>query len=106
LGPLLLPVATTVPSLLWPLLFVWGGTMYGFYTQGIALLGDSYAVRDLPAANSLFVIVYSAGGIVGPAIGGFAMDLWRPNGFVLLLSAAALLLLAGLGLEARWRARG
>ncbi len=98
-GPLFLPYATAQPMLLWPLLFVWGGTMYGFYTQGIALLGDSYPTRDLAAANGLFIIFYCSGGIVGPSLGGLAMDLWRPNGFVLLLSGVAAVLFIGLRVE-------
>ena len=95
-GPLLLPPALATPALLWPLLFVWGGTMYSFYTQGIALLGEVYPPRDLVGANTVFVMVYCVGGTIGPALGGLAMDLWRPLGLVVFVSAAALLLLLGL----------
>ncbi|HEY4972079.1 MAG TPA: MFS transporter, partial [Steroidobacteraceae bacterium] len=35
LGPLLLQPCFAAPLLLWPLLFVWGGTLYAFYSQGI-----------------------------------------------------------------------
>ena len=70
--------------------------MYGFYTQGIALLGEVFAAEDLAGANTVFVMVYCIGGTLGPALGGLAMDLWRPLGLVAFLSAAALLLLAGL----------
>jgi len=42
------------PWLLWPLLLLWGGTMYGFYTQGIALLGESYPRAELADANAVF----------------------------------------------------
>ena len=105
LGPLLLPWAISIPGLLWPLLFVWGGTMYGFYTQGIALLGESFAVRELASANTAYVMVYCAGGIVGPGLGGLAIDLWKPTGLVVFVSAAAFVLLAGLALEAATRRR-
>jgi MFS family permease len=94
-GPLLLKSALPT-SLLWPLLFVWGGTMYGFYTQGIALLGEVFVAGDLAGANTVFVMVYCVGGTLGPSLGGLAMDLWRPLGLVVFLSAAALLLLLGL----------
>jgi MFS family permease len=93
IGPLLLGAFMLVPWLLWPLLLLWGGTMYGFYTQGIALLGDSYPPEQLAAANAAFVIVYCAGGIVGPSLGGMAMDVWTPNGLVVFLSSVPLLLL-------------
>ncbi len=96
IGPLLLPLAMSMPALLWPLLFIWGGTLYGFYAQGIALVGDSYATHDLAHANTVFVMVYCTGGVVGPSLGGFGMDLWRPTGLVIVLSAAALILWVGL----------
>jgi MFS family permease len=91
-GPLLLDSFIGIPWLLWPLLLLWGGTMYGFYTQGIALLGDSYPSEDLAAANSVFIVVYCLGGLLGPSLGGLAMDLWRPHGLVIFLSAVPLLL--------------
>ena len=96
LGPILLSAVMGVPWLLWPLLLLWGGTMYGFYTQGIALLGESYPHAELADANTVFVVVYCAGGIVGPSLGGLAMDAWTPNGLLVFLSGAPLLLAAGL----------
>jgi len=101
LGPLLLPPFMHMPEVLWPLMFVWGGTMYGFYTQGIALLGESYEPRELARANTVFVMVYCAGGIVGPTVGGLALDLWSPNGLMLFLSFAACVLIVGLMAESR-----
>ena len=44
----------------------------------------------------MFVVVYCLGGIVGPSLGGFAMDYWSPNGLLVFLSAAPLPLAAGL----------
>ncbi len=99
IGPLLLTASLGVPALQWPLLLLWGGTMYGFYTQGIALLGESFPVQQLAAANTVFVMVYCAGGVVGPGLGGLAMDAWSGPGLVGVLSGAALLLIAGLILE-------
>src|SRR5882762_5634795 len=95
IGPLLLSAAKGTPWLLWPLLLLWGGTMYGFYTEGIALLGESYPRAELADANAVFVVVYCAGGIVGPSLGGLAMDYWTPNGLLVFLSCAPLLLGAG-----------
>jgi MFS family permease len=100
IGPMLLPGVLPLPLLLWPLLFFWGGTMYGFYTQGIALLGETFAVGELGAANTAFVMAYCAGGVIGPSLGGLAMDLWKPQGFVVFVSLASALLIAGLLLEA------
>jgi MFS family permease len=105
-GPLLLPTSLSSPLLLWPLLFVWGGTLYAFYSQGIALLGEEFAVEDLPGANTLFVMVYCLGGVIGPSAGGMAMDLWPSRGLPVLLSGAALLMLAGLAMRFAPRNRG
>ena len=44
-GPLLLQPFFATPVLLWPLLFVWGGTLYAFYSQGVALLGGGIRGR-------------------------------------------------------------
>jgi MFS family permease len=99
-GPLLLRSSLSFPLLLWPLLFVWGGTLYAFYSQGVALLGEEFAAEDLPSANTLFVMVYCLGGVIGPSAGGIAMDLWPNRGLPTLLSCAALLMLAGLAINA------
>jgi MFS family permease len=96
IGPLLLQRCLGAPLLLWPLLFVWGGTLYAFYSQGVALLGEEFAVENLPSANTLFVMVYCLGGVIGPSTGGIAMDLWPTRGLPVLLSGAALLMLGGL----------
>jgi len=79
-GPLLLPACIDTPALLGPLLFLWGGTLYAFYSLGIALLGEEFQASELAAANTAFVIVYCAGGVIGPAVGGLAMDLWPHGG--------------------------
>jgi MFS family permease len=96
IGPLLLPRCLGVPLLLWPLLFVWGGTLYAFYSQGVALLGEEFAIENLPSANTLFVMVYCLGAVIGPSTGGIAMDLWPRWGLPVLLSGAAALMLGGL----------
>jgi MFS family permease len=108
IGPLLLQASLGNPLLLWPLLFLWGGTLYAFYSQGVALLGEQFALQDLPSANTLFVMVYCLGGVIGPSVGGIAMDVWPSRGLPVLLSGAALLMLGGLALGAarRGAARG
>jgi len=105
-GPLLLQPFFGTPLLLWPLLFIWGGTLYAFYSQGVALMGAEFAEADLPAANTLFVMVYCLGGVIGPSVGGFAMDRWPRHGLPVLLSGAALLLVVGLVLPARYSGPG
>jgi MFS family permease len=93
LGPVLLPSTLVHPELLWVLLFMWGGTLYAFYSQGVALLGETFSPALLAAANTVFVMVYCLGGVMGPSLGGLAMDRWPGTGLPALLSAAPLLLL-------------
>jgi MFS family permease len=105
IGPLLLQRCLGTPLLLWPLLFVWGGTLYAFYSQGVALLGEEFGAENLASANTVFVMVYCLGGVIGPSAGGAAMDLWPNRGLPVLLSAAASLMLAGLALGGVRRGR-
>jgi MFS family permease len=102
LGPLLLQPSFASPLLLWPLLFLWGGTLYAFYSIGVALLGAEFAAADLPTANTVFVMVYCLGGVIGPSLGGLALDRWPRHGLPALLSGGALLILVGLA----WPVRG
>jgi MFS family permease len=99
-GPLLLLPSISTPALLWPLLFIWGGTLYAFYSQGIALLGGAFTASELPTANTVFVMVYCLGGVIGPSVGGMSMDAWPAHGLQGLLGGAAFFLLAGLALGA------
>lgn len=95
-GPLLLPAVLGSSPWLWALLLVWGGTMYTFYTQGISLIGDEFPEQDLAAANTLFVMVYCAGGALGPSLGGIAMDATGPTGLLWFVSGGAALLVVQL----------
>lgn len=102
-GPLLLPWAAGTALVLYPVLFLYGGVVVGLYTVGLALLGQRFSGADLAAANAAFVVMYSAGALVGPVLGGGAMDLAGPPGLAWALAALAGLYLA----LALWRlARG
>ena len=105
LGPLLLPAFMGAPVWLGLLLFLWGGTLYAFYSQGIALLGEEFPTADLATANTVFVMVYCAGGVIGPSVGGWAMDVWPQAGLPAMLCSAPLLMLAGLAVRAARAAR-
>jgi len=96
IGPLLLQPWLAKPVLFWPLVFIWGGTLYAFYSQGVAILGETFAEPDLPTANTAFVMVYCLGGVIGPSVGGMVMDAWPDRGLQTFLSVAAFLLFGGL----------
>ncbi len=104
-SPLLIPMALGNELLLWPILFLWGGTTVSLYTLGLAMLGDRFGPDLLPAANAMMVIAYCVGGIVGPPITGAAMEAWgmdaMPYGLALICGLFTFGAVAG-----RYRAGG
>jgi MFS family permease len=73
------------------LVFVWGGFVAAIYALGLTHLGASFRGSQLAAANAAFSILYALGTLVGPGLGGIAIDIWNPHGF-----AVALGLISGL----------
>lgn len=71
--------------------FVMGGLGVGFYTLSLTHIGQRVRVHELAVANAAFLISYQVGAMVGPTVGGVAMGLWQPHGFVAGMIAAALL---------------
>jgi hypothetical protein len=67
-------------------LFVWGGVVAALYSVGLALLEGSYSGTKLASANAAFVMLYSAGRLVGPPLVGAGVDLWNPHGFALMMA--------------------
>lgn len=90
-GCLLLPLLIHTTVVLWPVLFVWGGAMLGLFTLAMILLGERFSGSDLVLGGALFGIGYGVGGVIGPALGGAAMDLWGPVGLPLMMVAASAL---------------
>ena len=80
IGPVVLPFVLTNTTQLYVTLFIWGGTVWGVYGLAITLLGERFRPSELTQASALFVMIYSAGSLIGPPIGGGAMDLWDPHG--------------------------
>jgi MFS family permease len=89
IGAALMPAVLDSPALLWTLLFVWGGTIFAFYTVGLSLLGQGVPAAQFTAANASFIVLYELGSISGPVIGGAAMDALGPNGMLGLVAFAA-----------------
>jgi MFS family permease len=89
-GAMLLPFALGHPVLLWPLLFIWGGTVFGLYTVGLSLLAQSVPASQFALANGAFIMIYELGSLTGPVIGGAAMDLVGPQGMPAMVGAASL----------------
>ena len=85
-GPALLPFVMDRPFVMWPLLFLAGCAVMGFYTLGLTVLGQRFPPEQLAAGNVIFVAAYMLGGIAGPVVGGAALDIWMPHGFPAVLA--------------------
>lgn len=70
--------------------FALGGVVTGFYSVGLAVLGGRVPVAALAAANAAYLMSYEAGAVVGPLVGGAAIDVWRPHGLAVVMAAAGL----------------
>ena len=80
--------------LLWPVLFLWGGAMSGFYTLGLTQIGHLFGPADMAHANALVIMAYTVGTIAGPAVSGAALDLWPVHGLPLVAGLVYCLYLA------------
>ncbi len=85
-GAVLTPFAIATPMLTYLLLFVWGGIIMGVYTIGLTLLGERFKGRDLASANATYVMLYAIGLLGGPLAEGVALDVWNPNGLMVVLA--------------------
>jgi MFS family permease len=91
-GTLLLPLlspggAFASTALLWPMLFVWGGTAFGIYTISLSLLAERFSRDSMAGANTAFVMSYETGSLSGPVLAGAAIDLAGPNGLIVSVAA-------------------
>lgn len=105
-GPVLTLNSAGSPVLLAAVLFLWGGFAWGTYSVGLAALGRRFQGGALAAANAAFIMSYTVANITGPPVAGLAIELWNPDGLMVLmlvLAAAFTLLLAVRGIMARGR---
>lgn len=79
LSALAIPLAAGIVPLLWPVLFVAGGTVAGIHTLGIVVIGHDFRGHKLAVVSAGFATAYSAGSVVGPASVGFLIDLLGPE---------------------------
>lgn len=74
------------------LMAFWGGSNYGLYTAGLALIGDRFAGTALSAATAAFAIVYAVASVLAPVLAGGTLETVGAAGFY--LGAAGLYLVA------------
>ena len=66
----LLPDVLRSTSIALITVFLLGAAVIGFYTIGLAILGEAVPTQDLATANAAFIMMYTVGGIAGPAVSG------------------------------------
>lgn len=83
LASIALPVVITIP--IWSLVFMalFGAVATGVYTVGMVMIGEQFKGADLAAASALYGLMFGAGSILGPSIGGVAMESLPPHGLPL-----------------------
>jgi MFS family permease len=83
-------LAAPSPALL-GVIAVWGGIVTAIYPVALSMAGDRFRGGELVTVNAAMIIAYGLGALIGPALGGAAIDLWDPQGllwfFVLLFAA-------------------
>jgi MFS family permease len=90
-GAILLATMMLPTPALFCLLFVWGGSAAAIYPVALSMAGDRFQGSEMMAFNAAIIIAYGLGSLIGPTLGGLAIDLGGPNGlpdlFILLFAA-------------------
>lgn len=96
-GAIMLAVIPLVAGQVWlvnGLLFFAGGVIGGLWTMAMVLMGSQFSGGDFAAMNVVATLLFSAGGVIGPAVMGPAMAAWPPHG---LMAVMVVMLLAVAG---------
>jgi MFS family permease len=67
-------------------LFLWGGFATGIYPVALSMAGERFRDAELVTINAAVIIAYGLGSLLGPVLGGIAMDLWNPHGLLAMLT--------------------
>ena len=101
-GLLVMGTAPTASPWIWPLLICMGGAMGALYTISLTMIGERFRAGELTRANSLLVVIFQVGLLVGPVSVGAGMTMLGAASFPLLLMLPiATLLVAALGYARR-----
>jgi len=86
-----LPLMGLWPPLLWILGFWWGATDGCLYTLAMTGTAQDFPARQVASVTTLMVISYTVGSVLGPMLGGFAVDAATLWGVVAAFAPLALL---------------
>jgi MFS family permease len=86
IGAALLPLVADATPALFATLLVWGGFTTAIYPLALAMAGERFRSSELISVNAAIVMGYGLGALVGPVLGGVAMDTLNPNGLPVVLA--------------------
>ncbi len=75
-----IPVTITLPNWNLVVLVVLGAAMTGVYTIGMVMIGEQFKAADLAAASALYGLMFGAGSILGPVVGGVVVHTLPAHG--------------------------
>lgn len=83
-------MALTIHSgvMVWAVLALWGGFLAGSYTAAITMIGRAFQTAELSGANSAASLILEVGGLAGPLLAGFAIQIWGLPGMIAILALA------------------
>ena len=90
---LVMPLA--IPHYPWNYLFMllFGAILSGIYTIALVIIGEQFKGADLAAASALFGVMWGAGAVLGPQLGGLAYDYLPLHGIPLSIASMFAVLL-------------
>ena len=74
-------------------MLVFGACLSGIYTVALVIIGEQFKGADLAAASAVFGVMWGAGAVLGPQLGGLAYDHLPPHGMPLAIAALSAVLL-------------
>jgi len=79
----------------WNFLFMlfYGACLSGIYTIALIVIGEQFKGADLAAASALFGVMWGAGAVLGPQLGGVSYDYFQPHGIPLTMAALSAIVL-------------
>jgi MFS family permease len=87
--------------LAWPVVLVMGGAAAAIYTAGLAGINDAFSGDEMPSGTAAFSVLWYVGGLSGPVVAGYAMDLWNPYGMAAAVAVACAILVGASTIAAR-----
>jgi MFS family permease len=82
-GSAAIPMVIALPNWNLILLAVLGAAMMGVYSIGMVIIGEQFKGADLAGASALYGLMFGAGSVLGPVVGGVVGDVLPSHGIPL-----------------------